>query len=51
MMVEENMEEIFQREIRKICAFILPNVSKSEQLDIEKRFGKPSHKYIKSFIL
>jgi len=49
IMVEESVEEIFQREMRKMRASFLPYVSKSEQRDIEKRFGKPSRKYERSF--
>ena len=51
MMVEENVEEVFSREIRKLHASILPYVLKREQHDIEKRFGKPSRRYIRSFPL
>jgi hypothetical protein len=51
IMVEESVEEVFRREIRKLRASFLPYVSKIEQRDIEKRFGKPSHKYVRSFSL
>ncbi len=48
-MVEESVEEIFQREIIKLRATLLPYVSKAEQRDIEKCFGVPLHKYTRSF--
>ena len=51
MMVEESVEEIFRREMRNLYASLLPYVSKSEQRDIEKRFGTPSRKYTRSFSL
>ena len=51
MMVEESVEEIFRREMRNLYASLLPFVSKSEQRDIEKRFGAPSRKYARSFPL
>jgi len=50
-MVEESVEEIFRREMRKLHASLLPYVSKKEQRDIEKRFGKPSRVYTRSFSL
>lgn len=50
-MVEENVEEVFRREMRKLYASLLPYVSKAEQRDLEKRFGKPSRKYVRSFSL
>ena len=50
-MVEESVEEVFQREIRKLYASLLPYVSKAEQSDIEKRFGRPSRRYVRSFSL
>ena len=51
IMVEESVEETFRREMRKIYASLLPYVLKSEQRDIEKRFGTPSRKYTRSFSL
>lgn len=50
-MVEESVEEVFRREMRKLHASLLPYVSKKEQHDIEKRFGKPSRVYTRSFPL
>ena len=49
LMVEESVEEIFQREMRKLRAFLLPYVSKKEQRDIEKTFGSPSRNYVRSW--
>ena len=51
MMIEESVEKVFQREMRKLRATLLPYVSKIEQRDIEKRFGAPSRKYVRSFSL
>ena len=52
MMVEQSVEEVFRREMRKFCALILPFVSSREQLDIETRYGKkPSRKAVRSFSL
>jgi hypothetical protein len=52
IMVEESVEEIFRREMRKLHASILPYVSKTEQRDIETRYGKkPSQRYVRSFSL
>ena len=51
MMVEESVEEIFRREMRNLYASLLPYVSKAEQSDIEKHFGAPSRKYVRSFSL
>ncbi|MEK7522626.1 MAG: hypothetical protein AAB569_03530 [Patescibacteria group bacterium] len=50
-MVEESVEEIFRREMRKLHASLLPYVSENEQRDIEKRFGRPSRRYVRSFAL
>ena len=52
MMVEQSVEEVFRREMRKFRALILPFVSSREQLDIETRYGKkPSRKAVRSFSL
>jgi len=50
-MVEESVEEVFRREMRKLHASLLPYVSKTEQGDIEKRFSRPSRRYVRSFPL
>ena len=50
-MVEESVEEIFQREMRRLRASLLPYVSKAEQNDVEKRFSRPSRRYARSFPL
>ena len=49
--VDRAVEEAFSREIMKIRASLLQFVSKEEQFDIEKRFKKPSGKYVRSFAL
>ena len=50
-MVEESVEEVFRREMRKLYVSFAPYVSKNEQWDIEKRFGRPSRRYARSFSL
>ncbi len=51
MMVDKAVEEAFSREMMKIRASLLKSVSKTEQADIEKRFTKPSKKYVRTFAL
>jgi len=51
ILVNKAVEEAFGREMMKIRASLLPLVSKEEQRDIEKRFKKPSGKYVRSFAL
>ena len=51
MMVDKAVREAFNREMMKIRASLTPLVSKEEQRDIERRFIKPSKKYVRSFAL
>ncbi len=46
--VKESVREIFEQELMKLRALSLPNVSEEEQKDIEKRYGQPSQKTVKS---
>lgn len=40
--VRESVREVFNQELMKLRALLLPLISKKEQKDIEKRYGKPS---------
>jgi len=51
VMVDRAVGEAFGREMMKIRASLLSFVSKEEQRDIEKRFKKPTGKYVRSFAL
>ncbi|TRZ82877.1 hypothetical protein D4R86_01170 [bacterium] len=46
--IKESVREIFEQESMKFQALFLPSVSKKEQKDIEKRYGKPSRRAEKS---
>ena len=47
--IKESIREILEQEIMKLRALLLPFVSKKEQRDIEKRYGKPLRQVAKSF--
>lgn len=51
-LIKESVREVLENELIKLRAFALPEVSKKEQKDIEKRYGLPSRKKgkIKSYI-
>jgi len=46
--VKESVREILEQESMKFRALFMPLVSKEEQRDIEKRYGRPSRKIAKS---
>jgi hypothetical protein len=46
--VKESVREIFEQESMKLRSLLLPLVSRKEQKDIEKRYGRPSRKTAKS---
>ncbi|OHA14289.1 MAG: hypothetical protein A2909_00120 [Candidatus Tagabacteria bacterium RIFCSPLOWO2_01_FULL_39_11] len=46
--IKDSVREIFKQETMKFRALFLPFVSQKEQKDIEKRYGKPSRKAVKS---
>ncbi len=48
-LVKESMKEVMKSELMQLRAFALPEVSKKEQKDIEKRYGKPSRKTQKQY--
>lgn len=48
IVVKESIREVFNQELMKFRALLLPSISKKEQKDIEKRYGKPSRKIAKT---
>ena len=48
MMIKESVREVLGQELVKLRALALPFVSKREQEDIERRYGRPSRKTRKS---
>lgn len=46
--VKESVREVLTQEIMKFRALLLPSVSKREQKDIERHYGKPSRKAAKT---
>lgn len=43
-LIKESLKEVLENELIKLRAFSLPEASKKEQKDIEKRYGFPSRK-------
>jgi len=48
MVLKEGVREVFNEELMKFRSLVLPFVSQEEQKDIEKRYGRPSRKVMKS---
>jgi len=48
MVLKEGIREVFDEELMKLRALLLPFVSQKEQKDIEKRYGRPSRRVAKS---
>ena len=48
VVVKESVREVFNQELMKFRALLLPSVSPKEQKDIEKHYDKPSHRAAKS---
>lgn len=46
--IKESVREIFEQESIKFRALFMPAVSRNEQKDVEKRYGKPLRKTAKS---
>lgn len=46
--VKESVREVFIQELMKFRALLLPAISQKEQKDIEKRYGRPAHRTVKS---
>lgn len=49
--IRESIREALASELVRIRAAFLPFVSDNEQKDIERRYGKPTRKVAKSFIV
>lgn len=50
-LVKESVREVLGEELAKLRALALPEVSREEQKDIEKRYGKPSRRKTESYSL
>lgn len=48
VVVKESVREVFVQELMKFRALLLPDVSQKEQKDIEKRYGRPVRRSVKS---
>jgi len=48
VVVKESVREVFDQELMKFRALLLPLVSQKEQKDIEKHYGKPACRAAKS---
>ena len=49
--IKQSVKEVLGTELMKLRAFVLPEVSREEQEDIEKRYGKPARKRAKTYAL
>lgn len=47
--IKQSVKEVLGAELMKLRAFVLPEVSREEQKDIEKRYGNPSRKRAKIY--
>ncbi|MBU3965288.1 hypothetical protein KKA96_02815 [Patescibacteria group bacterium] len=47
-LVKKSIREVLNQELMKFRTLLLPLVSLKEQKDIERRYGKPSRKGVKS---
>ncbi|MBI4119857.1 MAG: hypothetical protein HY454_00110 [Parcubacteria group bacterium] len=50
-MIKESVREVMGEEQMKWRALLLPAVSKKEQRDIERLYGRPSHRVAKTIDL
>ena len=50
-LIKESVKEVLEAGLMKLRALSLLDVSRGEQSDIEKRYGKPSRKKTKSYFL
>ena len=48
VVVKESVREVFDQELMRFRALLLPSVSQKEQKDIEKHYGKPVYRAAKS---
>ena len=46
--MKESVREVFDQELMRFRALLLPSVSQKEQKDIEKHYGKPVYRAAKS---
>jgi len=49
--IKENVREVLSAELFKLRALFLPSVSKKEQKDIERLYGKPLRRVAKRTII
>ncbi|MEK7534475.1 MAG: hypothetical protein AAB600_04005 [Patescibacteria group bacterium] len=49
MLVKESVKEALVSEVMKLRALLLPYVSQKEQKGIERLYGKPSRKIVKTY--
>ena len=47
-MARESVREVLATEMAKIRASLVPLVSRAEQLDVEKRYNKPSRRAVRT---
>ena len=50
-LIKESVKEVLEIELMKLRGLALPEVSREEQKDIEKRYGKPVRKRAKTYAL
>lgn len=50
-LIKESIKEVLETELMKLRAFVLPEITREEQKDIEGRYGKPSRKRVKTYAL
>lgn len=48
-LIKQSFREVLETELMKLRALALPEISQQEQKDIERRYGKPSHKRAGSY--
>ncbi len=49
--IRTSIREVLESELMRFRVALLPSVSKKEQRDIIKQFGKPSGKYVRTMTL
>lgn len=50
-LIKESLKEVLEAELMKLRAFLLPEVSREEQKDIEECYGRPARKRTKTYAL
>jgi len=51
VLVKKSVEEAFKSEFLKLRALLVPFVSDAEQMDIERRYKRPSRKTVVSHVI